>query len=84
MGLTPKRVERVLDAWDEATKSGRATAFTGNLLVMLILTVGAALGRSWGFFAVALILDAVFFRMLWELADSWLRRLLRAQQSPPA
>jgi hypothetical protein len=73
MGLTPKRVQRVLDAWDEVTAPGKETAFSGYLLIALMITVAGVVAQSWWFAVVGVVMVAVFGRMLWELPGSKVR-----------
>jgi hypothetical protein len=77
MGLTPKRVQRVLDAWDEATAPGRETAFTGYLLIAVMITVAGVVAESW-FALIGVVMIVVVGRMLWELPGSRVRRVCDA------
>src|SRR5207253_181145 len=59
VGLTPKRVQRALDAWDEATVPGRETGFTGYLVIAVMITVAGVVAESWWFAVVGVLMIGV-------------------------
>jgi hypothetical protein len=78
MGLTQKRVQRVLDAWDKATAPAQESYFNGHLV---ICAAGAVLCLIFGAYWIAALflgLTLMILRLLWERPGSKVRRMTDA------
>jgi hypothetical protein len=78
MRLTPERVEKLLDRWDQATAPRRERGFTEYLVIGVVITVVALAVRAWWFVLCGLALTLVMLRLLWELPGSRVRRSFEA------
>jgi Flp pilus assembly protein TadB len=75
VGLTPKRVNRVLDRWDEITAPAHETYFNAQLIFCAIVAVVCVVVGAWWLAVLFLALTLVCVRLLWERPHSRLRRL---------
>lgn len=75
VGLTPKRVQRVLDQWDAITAPGQERWFNFQLLLCAAMTVACLIFGAWWIAALFAAITLVFFRLLWERPGSKVRLL---------
>jgi hypothetical protein len=75
MGLTPERVSRVLDKWDEITAPGQGGVFDFQFLVCASMTVLFLIVGAWWLSVLFLGITFIFFRLAWERPNSRVRRL---------
>lgn len=73
MGLTPKRVQRVLDQWDEITAPAQESAFTIHMLLFAVGTILCLVFGAWWIALMCAVVTFVFFRLAWERPGSRVR-----------
>jgi hypothetical protein len=78
MGLTPKRVQRVLDQWDEVTAPAQESWFNFQLLLCAAMAIAALIFGAWWIAALFAAITLVFFRLLWERPGSKVRLICDA------
>ena len=78
MGLTPKRVQRVLDQWDATTASTQESWFNFQMLLFAVATIVCLVGGAWWLALMCAAITLVCFQVLWERPGSRARRLCDA------
>jgi len=64
MGLTPKRVQRVLDQWDATTASTQESWFNFQMLLFAVATIVCLVGGAWWLALMCAAITLVCFQVV--------------------